>query len=70
MTDNSSSDAYRQGIESPSYDNPYKVGTSEYNDFERGWAQRVKRNYKCVTKKRPVKQPSTFQEKYKHARWK
>lgn len=23
--------------------NPYKVGTQEYNDFERGWIQALKR---------------------------
>jgi hypothetical protein len=30
------------------YINPYKINTKEYNDFERGWTQALKRspNYK------------------------
>lgn len=30
--------------EEMSYRNPYKIGTSEFNDFERGWVQALKRS--------------------------
>lgn len=30
--------------EQTSYRNPYKLGTSEFNDFERGWVQALKRS--------------------------
>ena len=26
------------------YNNPYKIGSNEYNDFERGWTQALKRS--------------------------
>lgn len=26
------------------YNNPYRSGSSEYNDFERGWTQALKRS--------------------------
>ncbi len=26
------------------YQNPYPIGSSQYNDFERGWAQALKRS--------------------------
>lgn len=34
--------AYNEGFNSKKYDNPYNPSTQEYNDFERGWCQRVK----------------------------
>lgn len=37
------SEAYRQGMRAKQYDNPYDRNTVEFNDFERGWSQRVKR---------------------------
>lgn len=30
--------------EETSYRNPYKIGTSEFNAFERGWVQALKRS--------------------------
>lgn len=30
--------------------NPYRSGTSEYNDFERGWTQSLKRSSDYVAK--------------------
>jgi hypothetical protein len=55
--------AYNKGFKSELYDNPYAIGSDEYNDCERGWAQRVKRGYRCVTKA-PKKKHRTFQEIY------
>lgn len=34
---------YKEGFNSRANKNPYDVSTREYNDFERGWSQRVKR---------------------------
>lgn len=35
---------YEEGFLSRKYENPYDAGTTEYDDFERGWVQRLKRN--------------------------
>jgi len=40
----SQSKEYEEGFSSRKYANPYKPGTPEFNDFERGWVQRLKRN--------------------------
>lgn len=40
----SQSQAYEEGYCSGAYyRNPYPQGSQEYNDFERGWTQRLKR---------------------------
>ena len=39
------SQAYREGFYSKKNENPYKIGTDEYNEFERGWTQKLKRNF-------------------------
>lgn len=33
---------YYQGFNSKSNQNPYTPGTEEFNEFERGWVQRLK----------------------------
>lgn len=38
------SKAYEEGFSSRKYLNPYSPGSSEFNEFERGWGQRVKRD--------------------------
>ncbi len=45
------SDAYKEGFRSKYCDNPYQIGTQEYNDFERGWSQKVKRYPDSVSSK-------------------
>ena len=35
---------YEEGFTSKKYSNPYQAGTQAFNDFERGWVQRLKRN--------------------------
>lgn len=40
----SQSKEYEEGFASKMYSNPYQWGTREFNDFERGWVQRLKRN--------------------------
>lgn len=40
----SNSKAYEAGFSSRKYENPYTRGSQDFNDFERGWIQRVKRN--------------------------
>ncbi|CAM3881685.1 hypothetical protein [Rheinheimera salexigens] len=40
----SNSKEYEEGFLSIKYSNPYKIGTQAFNDFERGWVQRLKRN--------------------------
>ncbi|NOH82831.1 hypothetical protein [Vibrio sp. 03-59-1] len=37
------SKAYDEGLRSSTCCNPYNMGTAEFNDFERGWVQRIKR---------------------------
>lgn len=37
------SEAYKKGFNSKFCDNPYDIGTQEYNEFERGWSQKAKR---------------------------
>ncbi|CAH8213705.1 hypothetical protein V9789_004395 [Vibrio vulnificus] len=51
------SDAYRQGFNSKYCDNPFEMGSQEYNDFERGWSQKAKRF------------PNSVESKYKHKRF-
>lgn len=36
-------EAFEQGFNSKKYQNPYDPSTEEYDDFERGWTQRLKR---------------------------
>lgn len=60
-------EAYREGLKSVAYKNPYPINSDEYNDFERGWSQRVKSGFRCNSTIKN-KKPSTFQEKYKN--WK
>jgi len=69
MVDKNSSDAYNKGFKSECYDNPYAVGSDEYNDCERGWAQRIKRGYRCKTNSKKTNK-KTFQEMYQHSNWK
>jgi len=45
--------AYKSGYESylhnkEKYHNPYERGANEYNLFERGWSQALKRNFEKV----------------------
>lgn len=40
----SNSKAYEAGFSSKKYENSYTPGSQDFNDFERGWIQRVKRN--------------------------
>jgi len=35
---------YEEGFSSKKYKNPYDAASLEYDDFERGWVQRLKRN--------------------------
>lgn len=37
------SKAYNQGLKAKSYNNPFERGSDEFNDFECGWSQRIKR---------------------------
>jgi hypothetical protein len=68
MEDKHSSEAYNKGFKTEQYNNPYPVGSNEYNECERGWAQRVKRGYPCKTSK--IKNKSkTFKEKYQNSSW-
>lgn len=30
------------------YSNPYKIDSKEYNDFERGWSQEIKKNPEAI----------------------
>lgn len=64
MVNKNDSEAYDKGFKSERYENPYPVGSDEYNDCERGWAQRVKRGYLCIVGTKKKKQ-RTFQEIYK-----
>lgn len=41
------SKAYKEGFKSKANQNPYLINTQEFNDFERGWSQRIKRGYSC-----------------------
>ena len=48
--------AYREGMSSyfnkeGNYKNPYTSGTPEYNAFERGWTQALKRNPDLVCRR-------------------
>lgn len=61
-------DAYNKGFKSECYDNPYDVGTAEFNECERGWAQRIKRGFRCKPKNIKAKQ-KTFQEIYQDSTW-
>ncbi|MGH1613240.1 hypothetical protein ACRBDM_22350 [Vibrio parahaemolyticus] len=49
--------AYRQGFYSKYCDNPFEMGSQEYNDFERGWSQKAKQF------------PNAVESKYKHKRF-
>jgi len=69
MVDKNSREAYNKGFKSESYENPYAIGTDDYNECERGWAQRIKRGYRCNTSKKKNKQ-KTFQEIYQDSNWK
>ncbi len=51
------SDAYRQGFYSKYCDNPFEMGSQEYNDFERGWSQKAKQF------------PNSVESKHKHKRF-
>ena len=70
------SEAYREGLKSVTYTNPHPINSVEYNDFERGWSQRVKSGFRCdhvadktnLKKESTFKKAGTFQEKYKN--WK
>jgi hypothetical protein len=68
MVDTHSSEAYNKGFTSEYYDNPYAVGSDEYNECERGWAQRIKRGYRCKTSKK-INKSKTFQQKYQNSNW-
>ncbi len=35
-------EAYKQGYLAKHYRNPYPRNSTEFNDFERGWSQRIK----------------------------
>jgi hypothetical protein len=63
--------AYNKGFNSECYENPYKVGSDEYNDCERGWAQRIKRGYryKTVNSRKKKSKQKTFQEIYQQSSW-
>ena len=63
--------AYDKGFNSECYENPYQVGSEEYDDCERGWAQRIKRGYRCKSvnsSKKKFKQ-KTFKEIYQQSNW-
>lgn len=61
------SEAYKKGFTSEYYNNPYAVGSDEYDECERGWAQRIKMGYRCQTIKK--NKPKTFQQRYQNSRW-
>lgn len=68
MEDKHSSEAYNKGFKSEVYANPYSVGSKEYDECERGWAQRIKRGYRCKTIKKT--KSKNFQQKYQNSNWK
>ncbi|OXX66193.1 hypothetical protein B9J84_15470 [Vibrio sp. V03_P4A6T147] len=35
-------EAYKKGYGAKHYENPYPRNSQEYNDFERGWSQKIK----------------------------
>lgn len=43
------SEAYLEGMKAKAYENPYERGTKQFNDFERGWSQRLKRGGSCAS---------------------
>jgi hypothetical protein len=65
------SEAYDKGFKSECYENPYQVGSNEYNDCERGWAQRIKRGYRCkpVNSSKQKHKQKTFKEIYQQSSW-
>lgn len=74
-------EAYRKGYAAKHYENPYPRNSQEYNDFERGWSQKIKsrrsdpplkhyqkellRQHKEQTAK-PNRQPSTGTSDYNY----
>jgi len=63
MENSNNNEAYLKGFDSVLYNNPYPVGSAEYNECERGWAQRFRRN-STRTSLAKKKKPKTFQELY------
>jgi hypothetical protein len=55
MTDIHNHPAFLEGqrcyLNGLKYDNPYAVGSDEYNAFERGWSQALKRVPESVAKR-------------------
>ncbi|ODS04291.1 hypothetical protein [Vibrio scophthalmi] len=62
------SEAYREGMKAKTYENPYEPGTQQFNEFERGWSQRIKRggSYASIIPKPcyEMNQPLSLQEIY------
>lgn len=71
MVIRNSSEAYDKGFKSECYENPYDVGSDEYNECERGWAQRIKRGYRCnpINSSNKKTKPKTFKEIYQQRNW-
>ncbi|WP_041394865.1 hypothetical protein [Photobacterium profundum] len=60
------SKAYEEGFRSGIvYNNPYHESTPEFDDFERGWVQRIKRMPdSCFNASSRQYQPPSFKDKY------
>jgi hypothetical protein len=63
MENSNDNEAYQKGFKSTLYDNPYSFGSHEYNECERGWSQRLRRGFRCISEPKKKKQ-RTFQEIY------
>jgi hypothetical protein len=49
MENSNDNEAYQRGFKSALYDNPYSFGSHEYNECERGWSQRLRRGFYCIS---------------------
>lgn len=62
------SNEFYEGFNSKSYDNPYQSASMEYNEFERGWTQRLKQGHPVSDTKfepEPVRPLTLFKYKNK-----
>lgn len=66
--------AYKEGRQSyfankGGYENPYPLGSIEYDAFERGWSQALKKTPEVITRKmRKTKTQATQEEAMKELR--
>jgi hypothetical protein len=64
------SEAYQQGLKSDSYDeNPYQAKTQEFEDFNAGHTQRIRRGFRCKAVEKKVTKPKTFQQRFRNSSW-